>query len=112
MRKHIFMTLLVMVFHPAVSAYAVQQNPLMIKGQVLDAEGHPVRGAVVYAYPDAGLSGVLPSSTSDEHGKFTIMVSQAGEFAIVASKQVDGYPSAMSPFYNPPAESLIQVLLK
>jgi Carboxypeptidase regulatory-like domain len=112
MRKQIFISLLIIIFHSAAATHAAQQNPLMIKGQVLDAEGRPVPRAVVYAYPDGGLNGVLPSSSSDERGEFTIAVSQAGVYAVVASKQVDGYPSAMSPFYNPTAESLIQVLLK
>jgi hypothetical protein len=112
MRKQIYAGLLVIILHSVTLAQTAQQSPLVIKGQVLDYEGSPVSGAVVFAHPDFGLRGKLPSSSSDARGEFTIVVSQAGSYRVTASKQADGYPSSINAFYHPTDDSLAHVLVR
>lgn len=109
MIKQLGAGLLVMILYSAALAQTTPQNPLVIKGQVLDDQGRPVSGAVVNANPDGGLRGRVPSASSDTRGEFTIVVYKTDGFKVTASKPADGYPSSFNPFYYPTEDSLAHV---
>jgi hypothetical protein len=111
MRNRVYATLLVIFLHCASLAQALQQDSLVIKGQVLDDQGHPVSGAVITAAPDAGLRGRVPSAASNARGEFTIPVYRTGGFLVTASKLADAYPSSSNPFYYPMETSLARVFV-
>lgn len=111
MTKTIFTGLLVLLLPAAVFAQSVKTDALVIKGQVVDHRGFPVMGANISANPIGPLKGVLPRTTSNEHGEFSVVVNQTGVFFVTASKPADGYPNTFNPFYYPSAEpsSLVTV---
>ncbi len=111
MRNLFYATVLVIFLHSASLAQALQQDSLVIKGQVLDDQGRPVSGAVVTAAPDAGLRGRLPSASSNARGEFTIPVYRTGGFLVAASKLADAYPSSSIPFYYPTEASSARVFV-
>jgi hypothetical protein len=111
MRRLLHTCLLVFLLLPVASAQTAQQNPLVIKGLVLDEQGRPVSGAHVIASPDGGLRGRVPSASSDSRGEFNIVVYKSDSFKVTASKPADGYPSSSNPFYYPTEESLDRVLV-
>lgn len=109
MRRHMHTCLLAFLLMSAASAQTAQQNPLVIKGRVLDDQGRPVSGAHVIASPDGGLRGRVPSASSDSSGEFTIVVYKPDSYKVSASKPADGYPSSSNPFYYPTEDSLAHV---
>jgi len=92
--------------------HAAAQSPrieLIVKGRVLDYQGQAVAKAFVTAGPIGPLKGVMPTAYSDARGEFSIVVHQAGEFLVTASKAGDGYPSTSNPFYYPHTASATRV---
>ena len=104
MKKLISVGLLAALLYSGASAQGLLQNPLPIKGQVLDAEGRPVAGAFVYAHRDEGLRGKLPRGVTDAGGNFTIEVRQTGWYVVGGSKPSEGYATTANPFYYPSPE--------
>ena len=109
MRRLLHTCLLAFLLVSIASAQTAQQNPLVIKGQVLDDQGRPVSGAHVIASPDGGLRGRVPSASSDSRGEFSIVVYKPDSYKVSASKPADGYPSSSNPFYYPTEDSLAHV---
>jgi hypothetical protein len=109
MRRLLHTCFLVFLLLPVASAQTAQQDPLVIKGQVLDDQERPVSGAYVIASPDGGLRGRVPSASSDSRGEFRIVVYKSDSFKVTASKPADGYPSSANPFYYPTEDSLAHV---
>ena len=85
---------------------------LVVKGRVIDNEGNPVAGASVTAGPVGYLKGIVPMTTSNERGEFSVVVHQTGQFYVSAKKETDGYLNTGNPFYypNPPALAFVTVL--
>jgi hypothetical protein len=77
------------------------QTELIVKGRVLDFDGHPVVGASVTAGPTGPLKGVVPMTRSDAQGEFSVVVHQTGEFYVTASKPADRRMSTGNRFYYP-----------
>jgi hypothetical protein len=112
MRKQMLASFLAAILAGLAAAQTNQRPSLLITGQVLDADGQPVSGARVYAYPVAALEGRLPSASSDKEGKFSIAVEQTGKFLVAISKAEEGYPNTYSAFYNQSASSLPEVAVE
>jgi hypothetical protein len=113
MRRLIYAGLLATLLHAAASAQGLLPNPLPINGQVLDAEGRPVAGVLVFAAPaDKGLRGVLPRVYTDASGKFTVGVRQTGLFVVGGSKPQEGYMRTANPFFGPSPDSQALVLVQ
>jgi hypothetical protein len=113
MRKLIYAGLLAMALHSAASAQASGQKPLLINGQVLDAEGRLVAGAFFYAAPvAAGLRGPMPRGVTNAAGKFTVEVRQTGWFVVGGRKPAEGYMRTSNPFYGPSPDSEAHVLVE
>ena len=85
---------------------------LVVKGRVIDNQGNPVAGASVTAGPVGYLKGIVPMTTSNELGEFSVVVHQTGQFYVSAKKETDGYLNTGNPFYypNPPALAFVTVL--
>ena len=109
MKRLLHTCLLPFLLLPIASAQTAQQDPLVIKGQVLDDHGRPVSSANVIASPDGGLRGRLPSASSDSRGEFSIVVYKPDSYKVSASKPADGHPSTSNPFYYPTEDSLAHV---
>jgi len=109
MRRLLLTCLLVVLLQPRAPAQTAQLNLLVIKGQVVDEQGHPVSGAYVVANPDSGLRGKVLSASSGSRGEFSIAVYKLDSFKVSASKPADGYPPSSIPFYYPTEEALAHV---
>jgi type IV secretory pathway protease TraF len=83
---------------PPVSRFP-SPKPGVIEGTVWDSEGQPVVGATVSAMRTLPKPQV-PSSQTDEVGRYKIEISEPGSYAIVCSKEEDGYPLTMSGFHQ------------
>ena len=86
----------------AVAAFA--QTPAVLHGSVqatvLDANELPVPEALVEALPQGvALASPVAQCRTDERGVCTIALRQAGQYALLASKEQDGYPKPY-PFYR------------
>jgi hypothetical protein len=92
---------------PALLSAAVvagMQMPAVLHGSVqatvLDANELPVPDVLVEALPQGvALAGPVAHCRTDERGICTIALHQAGSYAILASKEQDGYPKPY-PFYR------------
>lgn len=71
-----------------------------IEGRVLNAEGQPVAGAKVFAESEGALTGISPSSRTDDNGNYRIEVGQPGTYKVFGSKEEDGYPLTISGFHQ------------
>jgi hypothetical protein len=84
-----------------------------IEGQVLDAQGRPLAGAKVDGFPLQGQrdAGVLPTTFTDQNGKFFLDGVMPGTHLISASKEEEGYPSTFFAFFvvDPKATSEVTV---
>lgn len=71
-----------------------------VQATVLDANEMPVADALVEAYPQGVvLTSPLAQCHTDERGTCTLALREAGNYAILASKEQDGYPKQY-PFYR------------
>jgi hypothetical protein len=69
-------------------------------GVLVDADGHPVAGAFVIAYPDLDFRHI-PAATSPAvgaDGRFTLYVERAGQWCLAARTRTRGQPLAGEPF--------------
>ena len=83
-----------------------------ISGQVVDAEGNPVRGASVCAN-SVNPPGIGHCAPSRKGGQFTIHMLKAGlEYIVFAAKYEDYYPFPTSGFYDAHPESRVKVKLE
>lgn len=112
MRRLVYALLLAALLPCAAAAQAAGRKPLLINGQVLDAEGRPVAGAYFYAHPVKGLRGRLPRGDTDAAGKFSVEVRQTGWFVVGGAKTEEGYTRTSNPFYGPAPDSEAQVLVE
>lgn len=71
-----------------------------ISGTVVDEYGDPVPRAVASAVGPIGRPSakVIPRVETDDHGHFTIPVSDSGEYFVSAGKEEEGYPEKWLPF--------------
>jgi Carboxypeptidase regulatory-like domain len=67
-----------------------------IEGRVVTREGKPVSSATVYAFE----YGRSPMATTDGQGGFTLRNLPAGNHAIFAYKESDGFPNLLWSFYG------------
>lgn len=86
----------------AVTVFA--QTPAMLQGSVqatvLDANELPVPDALVEALPQGvGLASPVAHCRTDERGMCAFALRQAGQYALLASKEQDGYAKPY-PFYR------------
>ena len=79
------------------------------EGGVIDAEGHPVSGAKVYATHPGGSLGRPPSTYTDDKGKFFLSRVPVGTNTLHASKEAEGYPDTFFAFYDQGSEGIIDV---
>jgi hypothetical protein len=84
----------------AAGAQAPAVPHAMVQVTVLDANELPVPDALVEAYPQGvELAAALTRCSTDASGHCALALGQAGEYAILASKEQDGYPKQY-PFYR------------
>lgn len=69
-----------------------------ITGRVVDSEGQPVVGALVYASRVHSPLGMLPTTVTDREGTFSFSELRFEAYTVYASKEEEGYP-VYSPFY-------------
>lgn len=112
MRRLIYAASLLLLLHHAAPAQTPRPTPWSVNGVVLDADGRPVPGAHVAAYPDGGLRGKLPMADADARGRFTIGLYKAGWFTVTANQLPAGFPSTGIPFYYPSVDPAAHVFVK
>jgi hypothetical protein len=70
-----------------------------IKGTVVDDNGQPISGAIVYAAKTDFVTGIIPVALTDKLGKFTFKSLPPGIYKLSAKKEGDGYPDHESAFH-------------
>lgn len=80
-----------------------------ITGRVVDGEGKPIAGAMVYADRNGFPMGRRPDALTDEHGAFSFKNLAPGIYTVSADKEEDAYPSSDSVFYAVGALDIIRV---
>jgi hypothetical protein len=70
-----------------------------IEGHVFNAQGQPVRRAIVYALKQDFEKGVVPSAETDKNGFFRLTVA-TGAYKIYAGKESAGYPESLATIYQ------------
>ena len=72
-----------------------------MNGTVTDEAGKAVTGATVYANPvDRPIMGIVPHSTTDKSGHFSINHLSWGVYAVSGAKVDEGYPELLSAFFD------------
>jgi hypothetical protein len=71
-----------------------------ISGRVLDADGHPIRDALVLADNQRKVIRPMPTAWTNTNGEFTIQGLPPGLYSLHCSKQEAGYPRTEFNFYN------------
>jgi hypothetical protein len=80
---------------------AADENGGVIEGTVRYENGNPANGATVYASPIGRPSiGIIPHSSTDETGHFTITHLWLGKYAVAAAKLDEDYPDVSMQFYS------------
>jgi hypothetical protein len=81
-----------------------------IEGTVVDNNGQPISGSIVYAAKTDFVTGTIPVALTDKLGKFTLKSLPPGIYKLSAKKEDDGYPDPESAFhYGRLPANLLQV---
>ena len=76
----------------------------VIRGEVIDPSGSPVRGARVYCERPGIVTKPIPALT-DQNGRFEIPRLKMGTYMVFASKEDAGYADTLGSFYaDPPSK--------
>ncbi len=70
-----------------------------IEGTVVDGNGQPISGSIVYAAKTDFVKGAIPVALTDKLGKFTLKSLPPGIYKLSAKKEDDGYPDTESLFH-------------
>jgi hypothetical protein len=71
-----------------------------IEGRAINAAGQAVAGAKVFVDTDNAGSGRVFTGLSDGNGRFSIELSELGNYTVYGSKEEDGYPLTVSGFHK------------
>jgi hypothetical protein len=82
-----------------------------VRGVVLNVEGKPIPGAIVYGLPEQDMFKQFPT-TADAKGEFTLTDLPQEDFYLHAYKESDGYPDSMFAFYRTSEREWIKVHIK
>lgn len=96
------------------AATFAQSSPYTVIGELRAENGSPFSGATVCAIPvDGSIVRVRDKVCveSDAQGKFTIELTQAGKYQVVAEKRSEGYMPAYIPFYRDPKVPIPEIIL-
>ena len=90
----------------------VDSQGAAIAGRVLNPEGRPEPGAVVYADNNGGSAGRRPSVLTDKRGNFLIKNLMPGTYTVSAEKVEEGYAPTDATFYSNKSLNLSQVTVE
>lgn len=77
--------------------------PFLVTGQVVDAEGRPISGALIYAVPETvGPGAVLWRGGTNENGEFSVAVGSAGRYKMMPDHTDSNRMPQTIPFYRHP----------
>ena len=104
MSRRLTVGLLLLVFACAVAPTMPRAvAPFVITGQVVDAAGRPVCGAMVYAIPETvGPGALFWRGATNPNGEFRLTVNSAGRYRVIPEKTDSGRMSQLLPFYRHP----------
>jgi len=88
------------VSHPRLhQGEGLTTSSTFITGTLLDADAHPLSGAVVLGYPTPSHQGkpAAISAPSDDQGHFTLYLPQGGSWCLLARSRTRGQPTASEP---------------
>jgi hypothetical protein len=105
MRTHVALELVfvAMVQLPGLASGQQQAIPPgygAIQGKVVDSNGNPVAGAMVYVFNVAHPSGRQATAYSNAQGGFYLVPVAAGRYNVRASKEASGFPDTFFAFYE------------
>jgi hypothetical protein len=83
-----------------------------IMGKVLNADGHPVPKARVYAEPINQPASRPPVTYTDDEGKFSLKRVPVGAYMIHAVKEGEGYPDTYFAFFVASPKSVPKVAVR
>src|SRR3954463_14397366 len=85
----------VVIFMGLAIASAAQSSAIAtVEGEVLDRHGLGVASAKIVIFPmERGVSGPLPSTTTDSKGRFVLKTPPFGKTRFCAVKESEGYPN-------------------
>jgi hypothetical protein len=86
-------------------------EPAIVSGQVLDAQGLPVANAKISIFPMGAVSGGLPSALTDKEGRYRLVSPPFGETWFSAVKETAGYPDTNALLFAPEIDDRPKVLL-
>ncbi len=84
---------------PSPSQTAADSSTGSVQGMVLDDNGKPLAGAVVYGLPSENMQEQI-RTTADASGRFMLERLPVGDVHLHAYKEDDGYPDSTFAFYR------------
>ncbi len=87
------------------------QSPVLLHGRITRANGSPLAGAQVKAFPLSAFSGPLPFTLSNEDGSYKLLCPFRGRVRIIVIDEREGFPDTSGALFAPEPDSTPEVNL-